>query len=156
MIVDTISNCLSAQNESDAREDLPAIPVFPGCRILLAEDIEINREIVLTLLEPTQVKIDSAENGAIAVQMFSEAPNKYDMIFMDMQMPEMDGLTAVRNIRALDDPKAKTIPIVAMTANVFQEDIDRCLEAGMNCHLGKPLDYAEVINKLQIYLPRAA
>jgi CheY-like chemotaxis protein len=118
----------------------------------LVEDVEINREIVIALLEETELEIDCAENGAIAVTMFSEAPNKYDMIFMDLQMPEMDGLTATHHIRTMDIPKAKSIPIVAMTANVFQEDIDKCLEAGMNSHLGKPLNFDEVIDNLRSYL----
>jgi len=154
-IRDTISDCLGVANKPSADPE-PAVPVFSGRRILLAEDIDINREIVVALLEPTQLEIDSAENGAIAVEMFRKAPNKYDMILMDMQMPEMDGLTATRTIRALDIPEAKAIPIIAMTANVFHEDIDLCLEAGMNCHLGKPLNYSEVINKLQVYLREAA
>jgi len=126
--------------------------VYEGRRVLLAEDVEINREIVLTLLEPTLLEIDCAENGTQAVRMFTEAPTQYDMIFMDIQMPEMDGYEATRRIRALDVPAAKKIPIVAMTANVFREDIDRCLEAGMNDHLGKPLDFVMVMEKLRTYL----
>jgi len=133
-----------------------SVPVFAGRHILLVEDVEINREIVVSLLEPTQLQIDCAENGAIAVQKFRETPQKYDMIFMDLQMPEMDGLTAARSIRALDIPRAKTIPIIAMTANVFHEDIERCLEAGMNSHLGKPLNFDEVLDKLRIFLYNAA
>jgi len=128
--------------------------VYEGRRVLLAEDVEINREIVITLLEPTLLAIDCAENGAQAVRMFAEAPEKYDMIFMDIQMPEMDGYEATRRIRALDIPEAKKIPIVAMTANVFREDIEKCLEAGMDSHIGKPLDFQEVMNKLDRYLPK--
>ncbi|WP_428897550.1 Signal transduction histidine kinase [Parelusimicrobium proximum] len=123
--------------------------VFEGKCILLAEDVEINREIVLALLEPTRVALDSAENGAEALRMFREAPEKYDLIFMDMQMPEMDGFEATRQIRALDVKNAKTIPIIAMTANVFKEDIDKCLAAGMNGHIGKPLDFNEVLEQLR-------
>jgi CheY-like chemotaxis protein len=126
--------------------------LYKGRKILLAEDVEINREIVLTLLEPTLLEIDCAENGTQAVSMFTEAPEKYDMIFMDIQMPEMDGYEATRCIRALDVPAAKKIPIVAMTANVFREDIERCIEAGMNDHLGKPLDFIMVMEKLRTYL----
>ena len=126
--------------------------VFEGKCILLAEDVEINREIVLALLEPTHLQIDCAENGAEAVRMFSEAPDKYDMIFMDVQMPEMDGYEATRSIRALNIPKAGTIPIVAMTANVFREDIEKSLEAGMNGHIGKPLDFEQVLQQLHRYL----
>jgi CheY-like chemotaxis protein len=127
--------------------------LFTGRRIMLVEDVDINREIVLALLEPTNIKIDCAENGAEAVRMFAEAPGKYDMIFMDIQMPEMDGYDATRRIRTLKHPYAKTIPIVAMTANVFKEDIERCLEAGMNDHIGKPLDFNELLQRLKTYLP---
>ena len=128
--------------------------LFAGRCILLVQDVDINREIVKELLEPTQLKIDCAENGREAVRMFSEAPQKYDMIFMDVQMPEMDGYEATQRIRALDMPEAKTIRIIAMTANVFREDIERCLEAGMDNHLGKPLDFNEVLEKLRQYLPK--
>jgi len=131
--------------------------LFAGRRILLAEDVEINREIVQTLLEPAQLQIDCAENGAEAVRMFGEAPEKYDMIFMDVQMPEMDGYEATQRIRAIEAEcnnrnLRQQIPIIAMTANVFREDIERCLEAGMNGHVGKPLDLEEVIKQLRVYL----
>jgi CheY-like chemotaxis protein len=116
--------------------------------------VDINREIVQSLLEPTQVEIDCAENGAVAVRMFTETPEKYDLILMDIQMPEMDGYEATRYIRSLDIPAAKNIPIMAMTANVFKEDIEKCLAAGMNCHIGKPLDFDEVRKKLCTYLLR--
>ncbi|GHS88452.1 hypothetical protein AGMMS49957_10000 [Synergistales bacterium] len=125
---------------------------FEGRRIILAEDVEINREIVLSLLEPTLLAIDCAENGAEAVRLFTNAPRQYDMIFMDIQMPEMDGFEATRRIRALDVPEAKQIPIVAMTANVFREDVEKCLAAGMNDHVGKPLNIEEVLEKLRRFL----
>jgi len=125
---------------------------FKNRRVLLAEDVEINREILLTLLEPTLLEIDCAEDGEQAVKMFSEAPDKYDMIFMDVQMPKMDGYKATRAIRAIDAPKAKAIPIIAMTANVFREDIEECLASGMNGHVGKPIDLNEVVNQLRHYL----
>jgi CheY-like chemotaxis protein len=88
--------------------------------------------------------------------MFSEAPGLYDLILMDVQMPEMDGYEATQRIRSLDDPRAWTVPIIAMTANVFREDIERCLQAGMNDHLGKPLCFEEVLEKLQSCLPGKA
>jgi len=134
---------------------LEEIHSFKGRRILLAEDVEINREIVISLLEPSEIKIDCVSNGAEAVDMFAASPNNYDMIFMDMQMPYMDGLEATREIRGLGFPKAESIPIVAMTANVFKEDVEKCLEAGMNAHLGKPLDLNEVMEVLKRYLPAA-
>ncbi|MDR1396481.1 MAG: response regulator [Desulfarculales bacterium] len=127
---------------------------FAGCTILLVEDVKINREIVLALLRPTLLAIDCAENGVEAVNIFKAAPEKYDMIFMDVQMPEMDGYEATRSIRALDAPGARSIPIVAMTANVFREDIEKCLAAGMNDHVGKPLDIKNVLVTLRKYLPQ--
>jgi len=123
-----------------------------GACILLAEDVEINCEIVRELLKPMQVNIDVAENGIRAVQMFRAAPKRYDMILMDVQMPEMDGLEATRRIRELDDPNAKKIPIVAMTANVFKDDIEKCLDSGMNDHVCKPLDFQELLFKMKKYL----
>ena len=151
MIVDAINEGLGARE--GAERDRPGYTDdFSGRSLLLAEDVEINREIVLSLLEPTRLTIDSAENGAMAVRLFSAAPEKYDMIFMDVQMPEMDGYEATQVIRALDMPRAKLIPIVAMTANVFREDIEKCLAVGMNDHVGKPLNIDEIFEKLRLYL----
>jgi PAS domain S-box-containing protein len=124
-----------------------------GCRILLAEDMEINREIVLSVLEPSGAVIDQAENGREAFEKFAAAPENYDIILMDIQMPEMGGYEATRLIRAVNVQKAKTIPVIAMTANVFREDIEQCLAAGMNDHLGKPLNFNELIYTLCRYLP---
>ena len=154
-IADAIRDCFGVADEQT--EDTPPEPepLFTGRRILLAEDVDINREIVLTLLEPLRLEIDCAVNGAEAVRMFREAPERYDMIFMDVQMPEMDGYEATRNIRAMDIPRAEHIPIVAMTANVFREDIEQCLAAGMNSHVGKPLNFNEVLERLRTYLPAA-
>jgi signal transduction histidine kinase/CheY-like chemotaxis protein len=126
--------------------------LFCGRRILLAEDVEINREIVQTLLEPTGAQIDVAVNGAEALRMFSENPESYDLILMDVQMPEMDGHEATRRIRALSNPRAALVPIIAMTANVFKEDIEKCLEAGMNAHIGKPVDFNETIKVINLHL----
>jgi CheY-like chemotaxis protein len=149
-ILEMINECLGMDKRQieEARTDIADI--FTGRRILLAEDVEINREIVQSLLEPTGLEIDCAENGKEAVRMFAQSPD-YDMIFMDVQMPEMDGCEATRRIRLLDIPQAKTIPIIAMTANVFKEDIEKCLSAGMDGHLGKPLDFEEVLDRLRSY-----
>ncbi|MDR1625531.1 MAG: response regulator [Spirochaetia bacterium] len=157
-IADCISECLSLDTVvGDSREGSPPAELncFKGRRLLLAEDVKINQEIVLSLLEPTAITIDCADNGKEAVAKFSAAAEKYDMIFMDVQMPEMDGYTATRRIREMDSPAAKKIPIVAMTANVFREDIEKCLACGMNDHLGKPMNIDEVMEKLRRYLPPA-
>jgi signal transduction histidine kinase/CheY-like chemotaxis protein len=123
-----------------------------GYHVLLVEDIEINREIVLSFLEPTGVQVDCAENGEKAVEMIREHPGRYDLIFMDLQMPKMDGYEATRRIRAMDAAREKEIPIIAMTANVFREDVEKCLACGMNDHVGKPLDRERVLDKLREYL----
>ncbi|MDR0490140.1 MAG: response regulator [Oscillospiraceae bacterium] len=125
---------------------------YSGNSILIAEDIDINREIMEALLEGTGIGIDFAGNGKEAVSLFGKNPEKYKLILMDIQMPEMDGCEATRHIRALDSGTAKTIPIIAMTANVFREDIDRCLASGMDSHLGKPVDTAELFRTLDQYL----
>jgi len=152
-IVDVINECTGVDNIHEEEKSRVIINgSFAGRRILLAEDVEINREVVQALLEPTQLEIYCAENGMQAVRMFTENPDKYELIFMDIQMPEMDGYEATRRIRAVDNPKAKTIPIIAMTANVFKEDIEKCLGAGMNSHIGKPIDINEVMDKLNNYL----
>jgi len=126
--------------------------IFTGKNVLLAEDVEINQEIVIALLEPTQLVVECAPNGEAAVRMFSESPGKYDLIFMDIQMPEMDGYQATRAIRSMNIPEAKKIPIIAMTANVFREDVENCLAAGMNGHVKKPIDFKELIKLLRQYL----
>jgi PAS domain S-box-containing protein len=139
---------------------------FESYTMLLVEDVEINREIVLTLLEPTGLVIDCAENGAAALSMFSADPEKYNIIFMDVQMPEMDGYEATRKIREFERQRSmefpqktptiigtpQAVPIIAMTANVFREDVEKCLAAGMNDHVGKPLDIEDVFAKLRKYL----
>jgi CheY-like chemotaxis protein len=110
------------------------------------------------LLEPASLRIDCAENGAEALSMFTGSPGKYHLIFMDVQMPEMDGYEATRRIRAWEKEHAREhpfpngIPIIAMTANVFREDVEKCLEAGMDGHVGKPLDFNEVLRTLHQYL----
>ncbi|MCL1889720.1 MAG: response regulator [Desulfovibrionaceae bacterium] len=154
-IAECVGVCLGGRAASvheDGEEAADLADNFEGRHVLLAEDVEINREIVMALLEPTCLAIDCAENGAEAVEMFIRNPELYDMIFMDVQMPEMDGYEATRRIRALDLPRAGEIPIIAMSANVFKEDVEKCLSAGMNDHVGKPLDLGVVIAKLHQYL----
>nr|WP_245534824.1 response regulator [Treponema primitia] len=154
-LADCINQCLGSNttaSSSKKKDDEP--DDFSGRHILLAEDVEINQEILIALLEPTSIMIDCAGNGAEALRIFKDQPDKYDIIFMDVQMPEMDGYEATRGIRSSGIPKAKEIPIIAMTANVFREDIEKCLAAGMNDHLGKPLDFDDVLSKLRQYLPK--
>jgi CheY-like chemotaxis protein len=151
-IAEIINECIDGGKEQGTEAEVNVSGLFEGRRILLVEDVDINREIVMTLLEPTRLEIDCAENGIQAVRMFIENPDRYDLIFMDIQMPEMDGYEATRRIRALDVLAAKNIPIIAMTANVFKEDIQKCLDAGMDSHVGKPLAFEEVLEKLKSYL----
>ena len=160
MIVDCINECLApeqralrpVQDPAGSTPSLKQTHNFAQHRILLAEDIEVNREIVLALLEPSGIQVECAENGQEAIDKFKAAPERYDMIFMDIHMPEVDGYEATRRIRALDTPKAASIPIVAMTANVFREDIERCRAAGMNDHVGKPIDMDDVFKMLAKWL----
>ena len=111
-----------------------------GRRVLLAEDMAINAEIMKMVLEMREIKADHAVNGRIAVELFTTHPEGYyDAILMDMRMPEMDGLEASRAIRASNRADAKTVPIIALTANAFDEDVQRSMQAGLNAHLSKPV-----------------
>jgi CheY-like chemotaxis protein len=111
-----------------------------GRRVLLAEDVDVNAEIMLMLLETRQIEAERAENGKVAVEKFSQHPaGYYDAILMDVRMPEMDGLEATSVIRSLDKEDAASIPIIALTANAFDEDVQRSLQAGLNAHLSKPI-----------------
>ena len=112
-----------------------------GKRILLAEDVYVNAEIMMMMLTMEEMDVEHAENGQIAVDMFSShEPGYYDAILMDLRMPEMDGLTATRTIRAMDREDARTIPIIALTANAFDDDVQRSMQAGLNAHLSKPVE----------------
>jgi len=138
--------------DSVIKEEQAKTNNFENRCVLLAEDVEVNREIMLALLEPTQLKIDCAENGVEAVRKFSQTPDSYDLILMDVQMPEMDGYEATRLIREMDIKTAKQVPIIALTANVFIEDIKKCTDAGMNDHIGKPINLDEVMEILRKHL----
>lgn len=142
-------------HHNPVQETVPAqIPDFDWSnkRILLVEDIQVNRVVVEGMLEETGVVIDEAENGQEAVEKFERNGDQYDLILMDVQMPIMDGLEATRQIRLLGTEKATKIPIIAMTANAFKEDEQICLEAGMNRHLAKPLPIDELYAVLAEYL----
>ncbi|WP_428898364.1 Signal transduction histidine kinase [Parelusimicrobium proximum] len=123
-----------------------------GKHVLLVEDVEINREIFVSLLEDTGIIIDSAEDGLSAIEKFKADPGKYNIIFMDIHMPGIDGYETTRRLRALDMPAAKKVPIIAMTANVFKEDIEKSIASGMNEHLGKPINIEDVKKVLAKYL----
>lgn len=142
----------SAGYEAAPSVDEDAVmPDLSGMSILVVEDIEINRMIMTSLLAETNADIYEAENGREAVEMFRDSPaGKFAIIFMDIQMPEMDGYAATAAIRELDRPDAATVPIVALTANAYLEDIDHALESGMNSHLAKPID----LDKLTALLHR--
>ena len=123
---------------------------LPGRRVLLAEDMAINAEIMTMVLKMRKLEIDLAENGKIAVDKFSSQPaGYYDAILMDMRMPVMDGLEASQAIRAMDRPDAKTIPIIALTANAFDEDVQKSLQAGLNAHLSKPVEPKALFETLE-------
>ena len=125
-----------------------------GRRVLIAEDIPINAEILEDLLELVDMESEHAENGKVAVEMFDQSePGYYDAILMDVRMPVMDGLEAARALRKLPRPDAQTIPIIAMTANAFDEDVQRSLLAGMNAHLSKPVDLERLKETLQELIP---
>ena len=123
---------------------------FKGKHILLVEDNELNREIAQEILREYGFLVDSAENGAVAVEKVSTAaPGSYDLVLMDVQMPIMDGYTATRKIRALDDPARAKLPILAMTANAFDEDRRNALESGMNGFLSKPIVIDDLVQELR-------
>jgi CheY-like chemotaxis protein len=135
-----------------AAEEAPELAIedptdlFKGKRALLVDDVEINRIIAASMLEITGIEIDEADDGFAAIKKFKESPeNSYDIIYMDVQMPSLNGYDATRAIRTLNRPDAKEVPIVALTANAFKDDIERALESGMNAHLAKPMEMDKVM-----------
>ncbi|MDR1073802.1 MAG: response regulator [Treponema sp.] len=150
-LYNTIVDLLGYTGEPAANdEDETSSYDWSGKRVLLAEDVELNREIVIGILEDSGLTIECAENGGRAVEMF--AKNEYDLVLMDIQMPIMDGYDATRAIRASGKPNAAVCPIIAMTANAFKEDVRECLAAGMNDHIAKPLDVKRLFATLSKYL----
>ena len=124
-----------------------------GRRILLAEDMAVNAEIIKMVLSMREIKVEHAVNGKIAVDMFANSAEGYfDAILMDMRMPEMDGLEAAKHIRAMDRDDAKEIPIIALTANAFEEDVQRSLQAGLNAHLSKPVEPETLFVTLESFI----
>ena len=147
---ETLMSALGQKQTDAAQGLLPEKNAdFKGKQILLVEDNELNREIAQEILREYGFLVDSAENGAVAVEKVSTAaPGSYDLVLMDVQMPIMDGYTATRKIRALDDPARATLPIIAMTANAFDEDRRNALESGMNGFLSKPIVIGDLVQEL--------
>lgn len=137
----------SPKNQSET-----AVPSFEGKRILLAEDNEMNTEIAVEILKRYNIETYCVQNGKDAVEVFNKSEDKeFDAILMDIQMPILDGYEAAKQIRNTAHPRAKTIPIIAMTANAFAEDISMSLSSGMNNHISKPIDIHELIQTLSLY-----
>ena len=133
--------------------DESAVDRFTGHRILLAEDNQLNQEIAVEILAPTGLAVDVAQNGREAVRMVEDAPaGTYDLVLMDVQMPIMDGYEATRCIRLIPDKRKSALPIYAVTANTFEEDKSRAAEAGMNGHISKPIDIAQLVKTLEAVL----
>ena len=147
-VLDEFNRAFKKKNMSTIRQDRKAD--LKGRRVLVAEDMDINAEILVMLLRMREVQADRAENGRIAVDMFSSHPvNYYDAILMDIRMPEMDGLEATEKIRSLVRADAKTIPVVALTANAFDTDVQKSLQAGLNVHLSKPVEPEQLYSTLE-------
>ncbi|MBQ8913145.1 MAG: response regulator, partial [Lachnospiraceae bacterium] len=150
-VMDEFKEAFKRKNESN-----PHIQIdLKGRRILLAEDVMINAEIMTMVLTMREMEVDIAENGQIAVDMFREkSEGNYEAILMDMRMPVMDGLEATKTIRAMDRDDAKNIPIVALTANAFDEDVQRSMQAGLNAHLSKPVEPDSLFGTLEGLIKR--
>ena len=126
-----------------------------GRRVLLAEDVPVNAQIIIMMLSMREMQVVHVENGRLAVETFAQSDIGYfDAVLMDMRMPEMDGLEATRAIRALDRPDAATVPIVALTANAFDEDVQRSMQAGLNAHLSKPVEPQTLFSTLEELIDR--
>ena len=151
MFVRFVATVAKVFETCDAPEESEAISLY-GLKVLAAEDNEINAEILPELLDIEGVTCEIASNGKEAVEMFEKsATDSYDMIFMDGQMPIINGYDATRAIRACAHLHAKTIPIIAMTANAFADDVNQALDAGMNAHVAKPIDM-DIVKKTEANL----
>ena len=146
----TISEQREAFKDEKQKNQIEVQKRYEGKKVLLVEDNELNREIATAILQELGLSVDIAEDGTDAVDIMSSAEGrKYDLIFMDIQMPKMDGYTATREIRTLNDPKCANIPIIAMTANAFEEDRKKAIKAGMNGHIAKPISADVILENLR-------
>ena len=137
-VIDEFRAAFMRKNAGSSKEKAKAD--LTGKRILLAEDMEINADIMKMVLQMREMEVEVAENGQVAVDCFANHPSGYyDAILMDMRMPVMDGLEATKTIRAMDREDAKSIPVIALTANAFDEDVQRSMQTGLNAHLSKPV-----------------
>ncbi len=147
-VIEEFRSALNRRNMQDVKETEKTD--LAGKRVLLAEDVEVNADIMMMVLQMREMEVDLAKNGKEAVELFSSNPaGYYSAVLMDMRMPEMDGLEATRRIRAMEREDAKTIPIIALTANAFDEDVQRSLQAGLNAHLSKPVQPDDLFATLE-------
>ena len=145
-VLDEFREAFKKKNTELVRETADLI----GRRVLLAEDVSVNAEFMIMMLSMREIQADLAENGRIAVEKFEEhEEGYYDAVLMDMRMPEMDGLEATRRIRAMNRPDAKSVPIIALTANAFDEDVQQSMQAGLNAHLSKPIEPEALFTTLE-------
>jgi len=145
-VLDEFREAFKRKNEALLRSKVD----LRGCRVLLAEDVVVNAEIMVMVLGMREIEVSLAENGQEAVDMFAMSPaGFYDAILMDMRMPVMDGLEASRTIRAMERADAKDVPIIALTANAFDEDVQRSMQAGLNAHLSKPVEPEVLFDTLE-------
>ena len=145
-VLDEFREAFKKKNAELVRETVD----LKGRRVLLAEDVAVNAEIMMMVLSMREIQADHAENGRIAVEKFVEhEEGYYDAILMDMRMPEMDGLEATRRIRETNRPDAGKIPIIALTANAFDEDVQNSMQAGLNAHLSKPVEPETLFRTLE-------
>ena len=142
-----------AREKKEEQEKVSENCTFEGCKVLVVEDNELNLEIIQTILEEYQIQVDSVENGRLAVKRMMEVPEgTYDLILMDIMMPEMNGLEAAEAIRKLNRKDCREMPIIAMSANAFDEDVKKSMASGMNEHLSKPLNIGKLQRVLMKYL----
>ncbi|MDO5135701.1 MAG: response regulator [Eubacteriales bacterium] len=155
-----VNTFVTVGDQEPSREEGESLAVLEkmdlgGKHLLLVEDLELNREIAKEIIEMTRIQVDTAENGEQAVARFQESDSfYYDLILMDVQMPIMNGYEATRAIRAMDRPDARSVPIIAMTADAFAEDVEKAMAAQMNEHLAKPLDIQKLADMLARWIPR--